>query len=157
MTPHESILLECVVPSFWKMKPEQWICSSNMLKIRILVAIKYSMYTLMKGQHMWIMSFLEIKERLWAPIKHSNLFGHEDQLSCEFNMTIKMASTVFKMCINIDRNYTAMHTHVRWSVHLSALLITWFTWGDGLQRRYASDVAFCIVCFPLTVDNSDMN
>jgi hypothetical protein len=23
-----------------------------------------------------------------------------------------------------DRNYTAMHTHVRWSVHLSALLIT---------------------------------
>jgi hypothetical protein len=24
----------------------------------------------------------------------------------------------------IDRNYTAMRTHVRWSVHLSALLIT---------------------------------
>jgi hypothetical protein len=24
----------------------------------------------------------------------------------------------------IDRNYTAMHTHVQWSVHLSALLIT---------------------------------
>jgi hypothetical protein len=23
-----------------------------------------------------------------------------------------------------DRNYTAMHTHVQWSVHLSALLIT---------------------------------
>jgi hypothetical protein len=23
-----------------------------------------------------------------------------------------------------DRNYTAMHTHMRWSVHLSALLIT---------------------------------
>jgi hypothetical protein len=41
-----------------------------------------------------------------------------------------------------DRNYTAMHTHVQWSVHLSALLITWFTWGDGLQRRYTSDVAF---------------
>jgi hypothetical protein len=56
-----------------------------------------------------------------------------------------------------DRNYTAMRTHMRWSVHLSALLITWFTWGDGLQRRYASDVAFCIVRFPLTVDNSDMN
>jgi hypothetical protein len=31
----------------------------------------------------------------------------------------------------IDRNYTAMRTHVRWSVHLSALLITWVTWGDG--------------------------
>jgi hypothetical protein len=30
-----------------------------------------------------------------------------------------------------DRNYTAMCTHVRWSVHLSALLITWVTWGDG--------------------------
>jgi hypothetical protein len=57
----------------------------------------------------------------------------------------------------IDRNYTAMRTHVWWSVHLSALLISWFTWGDGLQRRYTSDVAFCIVCFPLTVDNSDMN
>jgi hypothetical protein len=56
-----------------------------------------------------------------------------------------------------DRNYTAMCTHVRRSVHLSALLITWFTWGDGLQRRYTSDVAFCIICFPLTVDNSDMN
>jgi hypothetical protein len=27
-----------------------------------------------------------------------------------------------------DRNYTAMRTHVWWSVHLSALLITW---GDG--------------------------
>jgi hypothetical protein len=26
--------------------------------------------------------------------------------------------------VMIDRNYTAMHTHVRWSVHLSALLIT---------------------------------
>jgi hypothetical protein len=23
-----------------------------------------------------------------------------------------------------DRNYTAMHTHMQWSVHLSALLIT---------------------------------
>jgi hypothetical protein len=56
-----------------------------------------------------------------------------------------------------DRNYTAMRTHVRWSVHLSALLITWFTWEDGLQRRYASDVAFCIICFSLTDDNSDMN
>jgi hypothetical protein len=56
-----------------------------------------------------------------------------------------------------DRNYAAMCTHVRWSVHLSALLITWFTWGDGLQRRYASDVAFCIIRFPLTFDNSDMN
>jgi hypothetical protein len=29
--------------------------------------------------------------------------------------------------------------------------------GDGLQRSHASDVAFCIVRFPLTVDNSDMN
>jgi hypothetical protein len=56
-----------------------------------------------------------------------------------------------------DRNYTAMRIHVPWSVHLSALLITWFTWGDGLQRRYTSDVAFCIICFPLTIDNSDMN
>jgi hypothetical protein len=28
------------------------------------------------------------------------------------------------MCWVIDRNYTAMHTHVRWSVYLSALLIT---------------------------------
>jgi hypothetical protein len=56
-----------------------------------------------------------------------------------------------------DRNYTAMHTHVRRSVHLSALLITWFTWGDGLQRRYASDIAFSIIRFPLTVVNSDMN
>jgi hypothetical protein len=56
------------------------------------------------------------------------------------------------MCINFLGN-----THVWWSVHLSALLITWFAWGDGLQRRYASDVAFCIICFPLTVDNSDMN
>jgi hypothetical protein len=27
----------------------------------------------------------------------------------------------------VDRNYTAMHTHVWWSVHLSALLITWVT------------------------------
>jgi hypothetical protein len=40
--------------------------------------------------------------------------------------------------VQFDRNYAAMHTHVRRSVHLSALLITWFTWGDGLQRRYAS-------------------
>jgi hypothetical protein len=56
-----------------------------------------------------------------------------------------------------DRNYTAMRTHVWQSVHLSALLITWFTWGGRLQRRYSSDVAFCIVHFPLTVDNSDMN
>jgi hypothetical protein len=56
-----------------------------------------------------------------------------------------------------DRNYTAMHTHVQQSVHLSALLITWFTWGDGLQRRYTSDIAFCIIRFPLTVENSDMN
>jgi hypothetical protein len=24
-----------------------------------------------------------------------------------------------------------MRTHVQWSVHLSALLITWVTWGDG--------------------------
>jgi hypothetical protein len=56
-----------------------------------------------------------------------------------------------------DRNYTAMHTHVQRSVHLSALLITWVTWGDGWQRRYTSDVALCIVRFPLTVDNSDMN
>jgi hypothetical protein len=31
----------------------------------------------------------------------------------------------------IDRNYTAMCTHVWRSVHLSALLITWVTWGDG--------------------------
>jgi hypothetical protein len=30
-----------------------------------------------------------------------------------------------------DRNYTAMRTHVRLSVHLSALLITWVTWWDG--------------------------
>jgi hypothetical protein len=50
--------------------------------------------------------------------------------------------------VMIDRNYTAMHTHVRWSVHLSALLITWFTWGDGVQRRYASDVAFLHRSFP---------
>jgi hypothetical protein len=28
------------------------------------------------------------------------------------------------MLVLDDRNYTAMHTHVRWSVHLSALLIT---------------------------------
>jgi hypothetical protein len=56
-----------------------------------------------------------------------------------------------------DRNYTAMRTHMWWSVHLSALLITWFTWGDRLQRRYTSDITFCIVRFPLTVDNSDMN
>jgi hypothetical protein len=47
-----------------------------------------------------------------------------------------------------DRNYTAMHTHVWRSVHLSALLITWFTWGDGLQRRYTSDVAFLHHLFP---------
>jgi hypothetical protein len=59
--------------------------------------------------------------------------------------------------LQAGRNYTAIRTHVRWSIHLSALLITWFTWADGLQRRYASDVAFCMVCFPLTVDNSDMN
>jgi hypothetical protein len=56
-----------------------------------------------------------------------------------------------------DRNYTAMRTHMWWSVHLLALLITWFTWGDRLQRRYTSDITFCIVHFPLTVDNSDMN
>jgi hypothetical protein len=36
-----------------------------------------------------------------------------------------------KPLVIFDRNHTAMHTHVRWSVHLSALLITWFTWGDG--------------------------
>jgi hypothetical protein len=57
-----------------------------------------------------------------------------------------------------DMPHSAILTHVRWSVNFSALPITWFTlWGDGLQRRYASDVAFCIICFPLTVDNSDMN
>jgi hypothetical protein len=56
-----------------------------------------------------------------------------------------------------DRNYTAMRTHVWRSVHLSALLITWFTWGDRLQTRYASDVAFYIARLLLTVDNSDMN
>jgi hypothetical protein len=32
--------------------------------------------------------------------------------------------TYFFIIDNFDRNYTAMHTHVRWSVHLSALLIT---------------------------------
>jgi hypothetical protein len=47
-----------------------------------------------------------------------------------------------------DRNYTAMRTHVWRSVHLSALLITWYTWGDGLQRRYASDVTFLHHSFP---------
>jgi hypothetical protein len=31
----------------------------------------------------------------------------------------------------LDRNYTAMRTHMRRSVHLSALLIRWVTWGDG--------------------------
>jgi hypothetical protein len=48
----------------------------------------------------------------------------------------------------LDRNYTAMCTHVQWSVHLSALLITLFTWGDGLQRRYASDIAYLYHLFP---------
>jgi hypothetical protein len=41
-----------------------------------------------------------------------------------------------------------MRTHVRWSVHLSALLITLFTWGDGLQRTYASDIAYLHHSFP---------
>jgi hypothetical protein len=41
-----------------------------------------------------------------------------------------------------------MRTHMQRSVHLSALLITWFTWGDGLQRRYASDIAFLHPSFP---------
>jgi hypothetical protein len=75
-----------------------------------------------------------------------------NHLEVELDCTIHTIQLVWG-----DRNYTAMLTQVRRSVHLSALLITWFTWGDRLQRRYASDVAFCIVCFPLTVDNSDMN
>jgi hypothetical protein len=33
------------------------------------------------------------------------------------------AALMLKVGLN-DRNYTAMHTHVQWSVHLSALLIT---------------------------------
>jgi hypothetical protein len=47
-----------------------------------------------------------------------------------------------------DRNYTAMRTHVRWSVHLSALHITQFTWEDGLQIWYASDVVLLHCSFP---------
>jgi hypothetical protein len=37
---------------------------------------------------------------------------------------------------SIDRNYTAMRTHVQWSVHLSALLITWVT----LRRWIATKI-----------------
>jgi hypothetical protein len=36
----------------------------------------------------------------------------------------------FELC-QLDRNYTAMHTNMQRSVHMSALLITWVTWGDG--------------------------
>jgi hypothetical protein len=36
---------------------------------------------------------------------------------------IEVAKFAVANCVN-DRNYTAMRTHVQWSVHLSALLIT---------------------------------
>jgi hypothetical protein len=48
------------------------------------------------------------------------------------------------------------HAYTRATV-CSFVSFTHFTYGDGLQRRYASDVAFCIIHFPLTVDNSDMS
>jgi hypothetical protein len=91
-----------------------------------------------------------------------------------FKMTILFRYSSYRnyllryMCINFlsnrpqaDGEWQKLHRHLRthrqWSVHLSALLITWFSWGDGLQRRYASDVSFCIIRFPLKVDNSHMN
>jgi hypothetical protein len=71
-------------------------------------------------------------------------------------------------------NYTALPRHSnqrrelhvwrqqigRQQLHSATLQVTQKTQcfrGDGVQRRYASDVAFCIIRFPLTVDNSDMN
>jgi hypothetical protein len=91
-----------------------------------------------------------------------------------FEMTILFRHSSYRnylliyMCINFlgnrphaDGEWQKLHSHACTRVtvcsFVSALLITWFTWGDGLQRRYASDVAFCIVHFPLTVDNGDMN
>jgi hypothetical protein len=41
--------------------------------------------------------------------------GHGDQIPADSQLALVQVS---------DRNYTAMRTHVRWSVHLSALLIT---------------------------------
>jgi hypothetical protein len=38
-----------------------------------------------------------------------------------------LTAIISRKIVDFDRNYTAMHTHVRWSVHLSALLITRFT------------------------------
>jgi hypothetical protein len=51
-----------------------------------------------------------------------------------------------------------MHTHVQWSVHLAVSFTYYLIYlRRWIQRRYASDVAFCIIRLPLTVDNSDMN
>jgi hypothetical protein len=40
-----------------------------------------------------------------------------------FKAFVRMGNVVCLMTV-IDRNHTAMHTHVQWSLHLSALLIT---------------------------------
>jgi hypothetical protein len=41
-------------------------------------------------------------------------------------VNVQVIHSVPKACwfVGSDRNYTAMRTHVQWSVHLSALLIT---------------------------------
>ncbi len=82
---------------------------------------------------------------LWLTQKFSHL------QSCPCLPGLLCSLWNLQQCLKVphcDRNYTAMHTHMQWSVHLSALLITWFSWGDRLQRRYPSDIAFLHRLFP---------
>jgi hypothetical protein len=97
---------------------------------------------------------------VWQKLHSHALCGSPRGSTCALTETICLPSWLSQKTPSRRHpgpTHSLTHSHVQRSVHLSALLITWFTWGDGLQRRYASDVAFCIVRFPLTIDNSDMN
>jgi hypothetical protein len=57
-----------------------------------------------------------------------------------------------------DRNYTAMHTHTYDGLFICQL----YSLPDLLEEMDCKEdmpltLPFCIVCFLLTVDNSDMN
>jgi hypothetical protein len=56
-----------------------------------------------------------------------------------------------------DRNFTAMRTHVQWSVHCQLYLLPNLLEEMDCKEDMPLMLPFCIVCFPLTVDNSDMN
>jgi hypothetical protein len=57
-----------------------------------------------------------------------------------------------------DRHYTAMRTHVQWSVHLCQLYSLPNLHEEmDCKEDTPLTLPFCIVRFLLTVDNSDMN